>query len=125
MKQILVVALGILSLFANAQTLTAWKKVQIERFGTESIFKDLDGKKLNGKYKIASKSGNYAEITFEKGHIQGERLDYNSDEQLVSRKKYFDVKVNGEWTFFDENGKIKATENYKNGKKDGKFWKNM
>ncbi len=29
MKQILVVALGILSLFANAQTLTTWKKVEI------------------------------------------------------------------------------------------------
>lgn len=110
---------------ANAQTLSTWDEIKIQRFGKETLFQSTENKPLQGIYKIANKQGAYSEIHFNNGKIDGTRTDYNAKDQVICEKPYKNGKPDGEWKYYDENGEVKTTESYKNGYKHGKWTKKI
>ncbi|WP_203258232.1 toxin-antitoxin system YwqK family antitoxin [Hyunsoonleella ulvae] len=123
MKQFLVLMTILVSVVSKAQTLSSWDEIKLHRFGTETVYKSINNRPINGLYKIASANGSYSEIFFKKGKIHGVRKNYSSDERLISTQSYLNGKRDGEWTYYDEDGKPKTIENYKEGLKTGKWWK--
>ncbi len=110
-------------LCSSAQKLTVWNDVTIKRFGKETIFSTPENKPLNGHYKIASDKGNYSEIRFIDGKINGTRDNYNAKGIQTESFQYKKGMPHGKWIYYDENEKPKAVETYKAGNKHGKWWK--
>lgn len=123
MKKLLLLIIITTTLFCNAQTLTTWSEIKTQRFGKEAIYKTKKDKHLKGYYKIASDKGNYSEIHFKNGKIDGIRKDYDNNGELTSTRAYKNGKYHGEWKYYNNNGEVKTIENYKEGNKDGKWWK--
>ena len=140
----------ILFLFQNvifSQETMLWRDVDIQKFGKETIYKDLKGDKLKGTFKIAEHDGSYSEISFTDGIIFNMRINYDSNGNLLSEVNYknglkeggfttyfedksieqkgtFSAgKKTGEWITYNNEGEKIAKENYKNDLKHGIFWK--
>ena len=149
MKKILL-NLIILFLFINviySQETMLWRDIDIQKFGKETIYKDLKGDQLKGTFKIAERDGSYSKISFTDGIISDTRINYDSNGNLSSEvnykngikdgdfTSYFDDKTieqkgtfssgekNGEWITYNKTGEKISKENYKNGLKNGVFWK--
>lgn len=125
MKSILIIVSILTTLVCTAQKMTSWDDITSQHFGKETIYKNGKQKLLKGYYKVTSSDGNYAEITFKKGKINGLRKDYNSNGQLRNTRFYKDGKADGEWRYFTNEGDVKTIENYYDGEKSGKWWKKM
>ncbi len=97
-----------------------------QKFGKETIYKTKKDKVLDGFYKISSNRGSYSEIHFKEGKIDGVRKDFNSNEELTCKRSYKDGRADGKWEYYDaETNQVKTIENYKNGMKNGKWWKKI
>ncbi|WP_168796445.1 toxin-antitoxin system YwqK family antitoxin [Flagellimonas onchidii] len=123
MKNIMLLLVVSISSSSMAQQLTTWNEIKIQRFGKSTLYSTKENIPLKGYYKIASDKGNYSEIRFTDGKINGTRNNYDSDGKRIGSFKYKGGKPHGKWVYFDEKGKPEAVENYKEGNKHGKWWK--
>ncbi|MGO3183363.1 MAG: toxin-antitoxin system YwqK family antitoxin [Aequorivita sp.] len=123
-KQKLIILFLLVSCYmVEAQTYITWNEVEQARFGKEVIYKKVKDKTLlSGKYKIATTSGSYSDISFVNGKIDGVRSDYDSSERKEAEATFKNGVVDGMVVNFHQNGKVSTEEFYKNGIEDG-AWK--
>ncbi|MBE7628563.1 toxin-antitoxin system YwqK family antitoxin [Tenacibaculum piscium] len=129
-----------------SQKTMLWRDVDIQKFGKETIYKNLKGETLDGDFKIAERNGAYSKVTFTNGLISKSKLNYDSDGVLYSEINYknslkdgdFTIyytdksikrkgtyivgNKNGKWTTYNKKGEEIGVENYKDDVKNGVFW---
>lgn len=79
----------------------------------------LNGKKLDGKYKIPLDEKSFALYTINNGMITGEAFWYTNGDQLECKLHYKRGVRNGLKENYDNNGKVWLRQNYKDGKLSG------
>ncbi|MDB0614605.1 hypothetical protein PL372_03180 [Tenacibaculum dicentrarchi] len=100
-----------------SQETMLWRDVDIQKFGKETIYKNLKGEKLTGLFKIADYNGAYSKITFSDGLISKTKFNYDSDGILYSKINYKNGLKNGEFTVYYTDESIKRKGFYIAGKK--------
>jgi len=132
-KNILSILFFIVFVVSNAQTtILKWSQVETARLGKDITYlkkhnydiKDPDKplKPLNGFYKITDNYGSYSEITFKNGKVNGTWTDYNFEGKLKAISNFKAGQFIGKNTEYHQNGKISKEVFYENGKESG-TWK--
>lgn len=122
-----------------------WSKVEQTEYGKLTHYENSDGEPLDGHYKLALSGGDYDEIDFKNGKIDGINASYDWKGRKTSVSHFENGKMNGKsvtyhqngevskesywkmnkrvgtWKTYDRDGEIKSIKHYKNGKKNGKW----
>jgi len=132
-KSTLSILFFIVFFVSNAQTtILKWSQVEITKLGKNTTYQkrhnydikhpDKPFKPLHGFYKITDNYGSYSEITFNSGKVNGTWTDYNFEGKLKAVSNFKEGQLAGKLTEYYQNGKVSKETFYENGKKSG-TWK--
>ncbi|HSD05667.1 hypothetical protein [Flavobacterium sp.] len=108
------------SLYAQLPEQIQWKHLQKDYSADSTkLVLTLNGKPLQGKYKIPLDNGSFALYDIKKGVITGEAFWYSSSEILECKLNYKNGVRNGLKENFDSDGNIWLRQEYKDGKLNG------
>ncbi len=109
----------------NAQNTLKIEEIEIVNLGDGQQYahkRDDDKTPLEGKIRIITGyTTEYIDADFKEGYAEG-RWEYYKKNKLNSYVTYKNGYLNGECGELDYSGEPKETGNYKNGKKDGKWY---
>ena len=108
------------SLYAQLPEEIKWEHLQKNYTADSSdLMLSLNGKNLNGKYKIPLDEKSYALYTIKNGMITGDAFWYTNGGHLECKLVYKRGVRNGLKENYDNDGKVWLRQEYKDGKQDG------
>ncbi len=108
-KNILLAVILLINSSLFAQNVVTKNEVTSQKIGKETLYKNKDGKKLEGYYKISDRRGNFIDVHFKKGKKVGKQIDYDYKERKLSEKFFKNGKLHGNYVRYYQNGKNKLT----------------